>query len=226
MIKRIIRYIKHNFIGQHVSQKDLSMSALDIAIDTVTGNGIEGDYLEFGVYKGDSFARAYKRFADKQSVANRRFIAFDSFQGLPDAEEHHKPKQYEAGAYSASINEFQKNLRRKKVDLSHVLCIEGFYDTSLTPKTKKVHEIDKVAVAYIDVDLYTSAVPVFDFLTDIIETGSVLVIDDWFRHRGVPTAGIQKACFEWLLRNPDIELVLLHQWRRIAFVVHKKGDNQ
>ena len=221
MIKKIYTYITHKINNATISEKDLSMSALDIAIDTVVGNGIEGEYLEFGVYKGDSFARAYTRFKKVGDTMPRRFIAFDSFEGLPESNEPHKPKHYSKGAYSASEKEFTEYIKKKGVDLQDVISIKGFYDDSLTPATKKKHSIEKAAIVYIDADLYESAVPIFDFLTDILDTGSILVIDDWFRHQGVPTAGIQKACNEWLERNPNIRLVLLHQWRRVAFIVHK-----
>lgn len=61
----------------------LNMSALEIAIDIVAGNQIEGDYLEFGVYEGYSFSRVYHQLNEKRKFYNVttpiRFIAFDSF---------------------------------------------------------------------------------------------------------------------------------------------------
>lgn len=224
IISKIKKYFKDRLGRFILTNKDLNMSALDIAIDVATGNNISGDYLEFGVYRGESFARAFKRFDANNSLEQRRFIAFDSFEGLPDSEESFKPKHFIEGAYMASLEEFKKNIIKEGVDISQVMCVQGFYDKSLIPETKKIHKIKKAAVVYIDVDLYQSAVPVFDFLTDIVETGSVIVIDDWFRHLGVPTAGIQKACNEWLEKNKNIELVLLHQYRRVSFIVHKKNE--
>lgn len=204
-----------------VTQYELSMSALDVAIDVATGNYIDGDYLEFGVFKGESFARAYNRFQSKKEAIQRRYFAVDSFEGLPASEEQNKPEHYTEGEYAASEDVFKNNLKKHAIDLSKVICVPGFYDQTLNRATKEKYEIEKASVVYIDVDLYESAVPVFNFLTDIVQTGTIIVIDDWFRHLGIPTAGIQKACHEWLEKNPNIKLVELHKWRRIAFIVHK-----
>lgn len=221
MLKKIFHRFKLLLGGGFVTQQDLNMSALDIGIDTATGNAIQGDYLEFGVYRGNSFCRAFHRFKQNNDTHERRFIAFDSFEGLPDSNEDNKPPHYTKGAYASSQAEFQKTLRQHNVDTSRVLSIKGFYNTTLCDETKKEHNIKRCAVAYIDVDLYSSSVSVFNFLTDIIDTGSILVIDDWFRHTGTKNSGIQKACSEWLENNPSIRLTVLHQWRRVAFIVEK-----
>src|SRR5215471_16913966 len=48
--------------------------------------GIQGDYLEFGVYKGDSFITA-SNLAKRYKFGNMRFFAFDCFDGVPDSED-------------------------------------------------------------------------------------------------------------------------------------------
>lgn len=42
-----------------------------------------GDYLEFGVYRGRALMAAYFA-AQRASLTDMRFYAFDSFEGLPD----------------------------------------------------------------------------------------------------------------------------------------------
>lgn len=212
------KVIKNN--SRLMSEHDMSMSALDVAIDTVSGNQIEGDYLEFGVYKGESLARAYHRFNKVENSTARKFWAFDSFEGLPKSSEAFKPKHYKTGAYSASEKTFLSHISKLGVDKQSVITVPGFYSKSLTDSLKLDKNLSAAALVYIDVDLYESVVPVFEFITDIIRTGTVIVIDDWFRHLGVPQAGIQKACYEWLEKNPHIELIELHKWRRVAFIVN------
>lgn len=215
-----------NFLGtKKFIDNHLSLSALKVAIETAVGNNIEGDYLEFGVYKGHSFIEAYKHFQITEKIYHkkgiRRFFAFDSFQGLPESKEEHRPKHYERGEYFVQISDFKKNLQKNKVSEKMVKIIPGFYDKTLNKETKNKYRLTKAAVIYIDVDLYKSTAYVFDFLTDLLDTGSIIVIDDWFRHKGVPDYGIQKACHEWLDKNPHIHLIQLHLWRRVAFIVHK-----
>ena len=192
------------------------MSCIDIAIEVTEGNQIDGAYLEFGAYKGDSIVYANKVYQDKGFSA-ARFIAFDSFGGLPESDEEYKPDQYSEGQYCATLGEFNKNTKGIWGD-----AVPGFFKGTLNDRTKKKYNINKVRIAYIDCDLYESAKDVFNFLTDIVQDGSVIVIDDWFRHRGTPNYGIQKACNEWLRLNPQIELIHLHCYKRIAFIVHIK----
>src|SRR5689334_3737939 len=66
----------------------------------VVYNHIPGDYMEFGVFEGESFAKVFGHFhkawkeykyyeqlagheVDNDFLAQKRFIAFDSFEGLP-----------------------------------------------------------------------------------------------------------------------------------------------
>lgn len=171
----------------------LGMSALDIAVDSVIGKQLNGDYFEFGVYKGDSLSRVYNRFASKDGLNDRKFIAFDSFEGLPSSEELCKPVQYSESAYSAGEELFLKNIRKKGVDINKVITVKGYYNESLERFSEKNCGVDKIALAYIDCDLYMSAVEVLNFITPYLQLGTILVVDDWFAHTGTPKSGIQKA---------------------------------
>ena len=50
------------------------------AMKFVCSSQLDGDYLEFGVYEGFSFASAF-HFAHRQGLEEMKFFAFDSFQG-------------------------------------------------------------------------------------------------------------------------------------------------
>src|ERR1700674_2427708 len=80
-----------NFVGED--------GCLQIAACFVAWNQVEGDYLEFGVYQGRSFAAAYHAIAyhrrqrasldidspeyKRWKECRPRFFAFDSFEGIP-----------------------------------------------------------------------------------------------------------------------------------------------
>lgn len=100
-------------------------------------NLFNGDYLEFGVYRGRAFLGAYK-YANKYNFENMRFYAFDSFQGLPeikgkDANNNH----FHKGQYSCSKEDFQKILLNSKVNMKRVEIIPGFFENSLNQNLKK-----------------------------------------------------------------------------------------
>jgi len=49
-------------------------------------------------------------------------------------------------------------------------------------------------------------VEALNFVTDLVETGTVLIFDEWFTSKGDPERGEQRACAEWLQRHPAIAL--------------------
>ena len=107
-------------------------------------------------------------------------------------------------------------------NLSDVVTVKGYYDQSLTRETKEKHSLRHAAMVMIDCDLYESTAPVLDFLTDIVNQGTILIFHDWFRFKGSPNCGEQRACREWLKRNPHLEL--LEYWREgpqaVSFLVN------
>jgi O-methyltransferase len=205
----------------------------------VAWNQIEGDYLEFGVYRGESFAAAYHALDGSRREHARsgfdsseyrewlvnppRLFAFDSFLGLPEGSgERHV--DYAAGAYRCTEREFRARIEGSGVDPERVVAVPGFYQQTLNQATKEKHGMRKVAMAMIDCDLYESTVPVLDFLTDLVGQGTILIFHDWFRFKGRTDCGEQRACREWLDRNPDLELI--EYWREgpqaVSFLVNLK----
>ena len=218
-----------SFTGTH--------GCLYTAASFVTWNQVEGDYLEFGVYKGASFAAAYHALhhhrAKHESYGHSsaeyahwkqtrpRFFAFDSFEGLPEGLGG-RQVDYAPGAYSCSEAEFRSNIAGLGVDLKDVVTVKGYYGQSLNRETKEKHSLRRAAMVMIDCDLYESTVPVLDFLTDIVSQGTILIFHDWFRFQGSPKCGEQRACREWLERNPHLELI--EYWREgpqaVSFLVN------
>jgi hypothetical protein len=218
-----------NYTGEH--------GCLYTAASFVAWNQIEGDYLEFGVYRGDSFATAYRAIHDQRRLqaslpdnsperqlwlqTRPRFFAFDSFSGLPEGPGV-RHADYAPGAYACSQKEFTSNIAAFSVDLRDVVVVPGFYNETLNRRTKEQHAMRRAAIVMIDCDLYESTMPVLEFLTDLVGQGTILIFHDWFRFRGSPNCGEQRACREWQERNPHLELV--EYWREgpqaVSFLVN------
>lgn len=173
----------------------------------VWSNRVQGDYLEFGVYEGDSFTAAF-RFAQLFGLDYMNFYAFDSFQGLPEISGVDAAgfKHYRESEFSCSLPEFKKNICRQGVDPERVKVVPGWYDKVLNDETKRKLQIKKAAVVMVDCDLYESTVPVLDFVTDYLQRGTILVFDDWLSYRADPDRGEQRAFREWLDKNPSIKV--------------------
>lgn len=216
-----IRY-KLIFPGVFRAHPDEEM--LKMAMEFAAHHKLKGNYLEFGVWKGRSFTRAYNiwkhLFADRGELKSMKFYAFDSFEGLPEIESD----EFEKGQYFCSEEDFKKNIVANGVDLGQVEIIKGWYDEVLNEETKRKFALKQAAIIFIDCDLYESAVSVLDFITDYLVDGSILIFDDWFCFKGSPEKGEQKAFYEWLKKNPQIKAVEYQKfnWRGNSFIINRK----
>ena len=197
-------YLEDRLLSYYKNRWDV----VDKLADYLVGTQISGDYLEFGVYLGKTFSYAYRIMAPL--FPEMRFIAFDSFEGLPEPKGIDVQGVYTSGFYAGQfacdIHQFESNLVSSGVDLTRVQMIKGWFDETLKLGNIESAAVKKVAAAWIDCDLYESTVPVLDFLTTRLSVGSVLLFDDWRCYRNLAEFGQQRACREWLERNPQIKL--------------------
>ena len=209
----IVRYLLSD------SAHDPRWHNLEKAFETVRHiEGTEpGDYLEFGVFYGKSFTRAYM-LARNMGLQKMRYFAFDSFEGLPYAE-----GEFQIGGVRASRDFFTKYIRAHGVDTRRVTTIEGNFTHSLTKSLKETHKLEKAAVVHIDCDLYESTKDVLLFIESLLRPNSIIIFDDWhaFDYLSGPeeaqNMGQQKAFMEWSLNHRFQEFYDAFQAR--AFVM-------
>ncbi|BDW90337.1 MULTISPECIES: TylF/MycF/NovP-related O-methyltransferase [unclassified Thalassospira] len=198
---------------------------LSFGVETAVMNNVVGDYHEFGVFRGRSFSKVanlFQKHTRHELFSEMKFWAYDSFAGLPETADSYAPSHFEKGAFSASRELFHKNVTNDGVASDQIGVVEGFYDESLTEDlAKEVFSHRKVAMTYIDCDIYESAVPIFNYLQHGLQVGSVIVIDDWVRHHCHPMHGIQRAWNEWLQKTPNVKVTKVALSKRIMFVVHQ-----
>jgi len=149
---------------------------------------IEGNILEFGVYKGATINIISKYF-------HKNIVwGFDSFEGLPeDWITNNKKVLYSKGHF-------------KVTDLpvvSHnVRLIKGWFDQTL-PNWIKENNND-IKFIHIDCDLYSSTKTVLTQLDNFIKPGTVIVFDELFSwrkpYKEYPCwdKGEYKAIVEWI----------------------------
>lgn len=174
---------------------------------------IEGDYFEFGVFRGDTFRlslQTYDRLTKTLGMKKqeRKFFAFDSFEGLPASHSNNQQEDnfYHTGEFAAKQGEFLKNIGKYR-NRREVQVIPGWFKNTLTDQGKKNLTSKKAAFIVVDCDLYESTKEVLRFCTPLLQTGTLLYFDDWFSIKGSLEMGEARACNEWLKENPHIQLV-------------------
>ena len=213
-------------------------NCLRVGVRFVCWNQVPGDYLEFGCGFGRSFIESYHLFrSTRSSVASElnandratfertrpRFFAFDSYEGLPEVtgvDQHpYLPLHWKKSEYAFSVASFKRALQQAKVAEADVRIVDGWFGSTLTGATKARHEISRAALVHVDCDYYESAVLVLDFVTDLVQDGTVIVFDDYNFFRGSPRLGERRAFGEWLDRNPHLHAIELarHDFSSTAF---------
>lgn len=184
---------------------------------------LQGDYYEFGLFRGQSFAAAHRLARRHRLASDMRFFGFDSFQGLPQPDGFDAAGEFRKGDYACSRAEVTATLEKRRVDWSRIQLVEGWYDQTLTPNLKSALAPGKVGIALVDCDLYESTVPVLRFLTSLIQDGSIILFDDWNCFDRSDQKGERRAFREFLVNNPQFAA---QKWisfgrRGQAFVLHK-----
>ena len=155
------------------------LGAIDSAMQQIASTGPNGDYYEFGVYRGYTLWHA-QRAADNFGVRSMRFFGFDSFDGLPEIQGNDRDAAiFFSGDYSCSMDEVETQLDAHGFDSCRGALIEGFYDRSLTPEVKQLHNMGPAALVMVDCDLYQSTVPALAFISELLQDGTIILFDDW-----------------------------------------------
>jgi len=192
--QRFFRKCSH--LGTRILSKDTRKPYLEEIFAVVVDSDVQGDYLEFGVFRGRSFILA-TQLARKYNMNRMRFFAFDSFAGLP----HSEGERFDTGNYSCSETLFKKILYKAGVNAETTRVVKGFFSDSLTDVVRNQHDLVKASIVHIDCDLYSSTKCVLNFVEKLVGEGTVLIFDDWycFRDEDVDNMGERKAFREWSL---------------------------
>jgi len=173
-----------------------------------TSNVPHGYGLEFGVLNGESMAEIWRCLRDPLEF----ICGFDSFEGLPesrasaDAVSDYAPS-FVAGNYrSSGVGPVTEFLKGAGIPQNSFELIPGFFSESLAGFNLQPLLDKKCAglfplFVHIDCDLYESAQPVFEFVFPLLQTGTWLLLDDYWCFRGSPKHGVRKAFDEWVRLN-------------------------
>jgi O-methyltransferase len=196
--------------------------ALEKSFQRARAATVEGDYFEFGLYRGSAFAHAVRVARRHLPASPMRFFGFDSFQGLPPLTGVDRTSgEFSQGQFACALDDVRAKLDGK-VDWSRVHLIEGWFEDSLTQELKDHLRPAPVAVTLIDCDLYRSTLSVLAFLEDLLQEGSMLLFDDWNCFGRQDHMGERRAFREFLEERPRFtpEKWIRFGRRGQAFIMH------
>jgi O-methyltransferase len=151
---------------------------LDECVRTVVSEGIEGDLVETGVWRGGSsilMRGVLEALGDEQ----RRVWACDSFQGLPPPNSAEYPADsgddhHAFDELAVSVETVRRNFARYGLLDERVVFLKGFFKDTL-PEAP----IEKVAVLRLDGDMYESTIQALEPLYPKLSPGGFCIVDDY-----------------------------------------------
>lgn len=153
----------------HSQEEILEVTAAILAMP----RGVEGVVVEAGCYKGGSTAK----LSLAAKLAQRRLIAFDSFEGLPDNEEQHQRSltgevaDFRAGVYRGGLEEVRYNVA-KYGDIDCCTFVKGWFSDTMPGFS------EPVVAAFIDVDLVSSTRDCMKHLYPRLQPGAAIFSQD------------------------------------------------
>lgn len=147
---------------------------LQACMDELRREGIAGDFLEAGVWRGGAcmFMRAWAKMYDEQ----RLVWAADSFEGLPPST-HAADQGFELSAISElaiDLEHVKENFRLFDLLDEGVRFLPGWFSETLATAP-----VDRLALLRIDADMYESTMDVLRHLYPKLQSGGWLIVDDY-----------------------------------------------
>ncbi len=124
------------------------------------------DYLEFGVFEGDSI----RRWSELNSNPKSRFTGFDTFTGLPET--------WDTFTGPVEGGYFNVGGAFPKINDARVSFVKGLFQESL-PGFRQTFSTSDQLVVHIDADLYSATLYVLTYLNDLLKPGTVVVFDEF-----------------------------------------------
>ena len=171
-----------------------------------------GDYLEFGVSRGTSYACAYHAFKGC-GLPEMRLIGFDSFEGFP---KEAIDQGWYPGSGASALSTTMRYLRKEGVPEERIKLVKGWYRDTLTPKVFVEQGLSKASILMLDCDLYTSTQEALAFSEPLIDDHAVMFFDDWGYRSEVGKIGQKEAFEEFLAAFPALSATPLPAYNRYA----------
>lgn len=192
--------LAHTMIGHR------RMDNLRNCVETVIREGVEGDLIETGVWRGGAciFMRGILK---AYGCSNRRVWVADSFTGLPPPDLTKAPadrgdRHFLYGQLAVSLEEVQSNFRAFGLLDDQVKFLQGWFKDTLPSAP-----IGDIAVCRLDGDMFESTDDALRNLYHRIVPGGFLIVDDY---GAVP--GCRRAVDDFRQAHGIVDAILQIDW--------------
>jgi O-methyltransferase len=176
-------------------------------IRSVLDDGVAGDFLEAGVWRGGAciFMRgALLAYGDK----NRQVWVADSFEGLPPPNPTAYPADrgdelWKRGELAVSLAQVEANFARFGLLDDRVRFLQGWFRNTL-PQAP----ITNLAILRLDGDLYESTIDSLQSLYPKLSVGGYVIVDDY----GAQTLGGRQAVDDFRASNKVSDPMVQIDW--------------
>jgi hypothetical protein len=150
---------------------------LRLLVKEILDNGIPGDFIETGVWRGGTciYLRALLAVRD---VTDRTVWVADSFEGLPAPDKNYPPDGestlHTYKELAVPLEEVKANFAKYGLLDSRVQFLKGWFKDTLPTAP-----IEQLALLRLDGDLYESTIQSLDSLYDRVSVGGFIVVDDY-----------------------------------------------
>lgn len=156
------------------------MNHLRRECERVIAQGVPGDFLEAGVWRGGAsmiMAAVLKAY----DVRDRRVFAADTFAGLPDDTEPSDAAAVlkDVSAFAVALPDVRDAFARYGLLDGRIVFLEGRFEQTLAAAP-----ISKLAVLRLDGDTFASAHDTLEAVYDKVSPGGSVILDDYYLFEG------------------------------------------
>ena len=155
------------------------LDQLQTAIEAILAEGVEGDFIETGVWRGGAciFMRAALA---AYGITDRRVFVADSFEGLPEPDTQRCPADRDSFFHTISFlavsrEDVERNFEKYGLLDDRVVFLKGWFKDTLPSAP-----IEKLALLRLDGDMYESTMDALGNLYPKLSPGGFCIIDDFF----------------------------------------------
>jgi O-methyltransferase len=179
---------------------ELRMSVLINLVKLINKNKVQGDFVECGVWRGGNII-LFQKLIEYFSIKNKMIYGFDTFDGMTPPskfdiyynnrsakslmnKENKNPNLEHTIHAICSLNQVKKNISNTTKN-NCIKLIQG--DVKKTLKINK-NLPEKISILRLDTDFYDSTKIELEILYPRVQSGGILIIDDYGEWQGAKKA--------------------------------------